>query len=160
MLVPATPLFAYSEEGPPISITSPDNGHTFAYASVKSHILYWNRKGQVLMARVVFTDALQNFGQPNEDTQEFRIPGVTYDPAKGLFWAVTKRGIAIPVARTKKVLFANTIEVLPNANVRIQRDRGLVTLILEAIPPDDPAMHPAPVDPNGSHKLDENKIFN
>jgi len=166
-LVLAATLFSFrvlfaQDDGPPISITSPDAATTFAYGTVKNHALVWNKSGKVLIARVTFTDAEQNLGQPNDDTHEFRLPGVSFDEAKGIFFATSAKGEVIPVAHIKKTLFIKSIEVLPNANIRILHPRGNVTVTLEAISPDDPAMHPAPAnfDPAATHQVDIKKILN
>jgi hypothetical protein len=150
------------DDGPPISITSPDAAATFAYGTVKNHALIWNKSGKVLIARVTFTDAEQNLGQPNDDTHEFRLPGVSFDEAKGVFFATLAKGEMIPVAHIKKTLFIKSIETVPSAHIRILHPRGDVTVILEAISPNDPAMHPAPAnpDPDATHKVDINKILN
>jgi hypothetical protein len=66
----------------------------------------------------------------------------------------------IPVARLQKELFLKTIEVLPNARVRILRQKGNVSVILEAISPNDPAMHPGPGHPDGEHAVDIRQILN
>jgi hypothetical protein len=151
---------AAPDDGPPISITSPDAGTTFAYGTVKAHALIWNKSQKMLIARVTFTDAEQNLGQPNDDTHEFRFPGVSFDEAKGVFFATTAKGETIPVARIKKVLFLKTIETTANANIRIIHPRGNITVILEAISPSDPAMNPAPGNPDGTHQVDINKVLN
>jgi len=150
------------DDGPPISITSPDVATTFAFGTVKNRALFWNKSGKVLIARVTFTDAEQNSGQSNEDTHDFRLPGISFDEAKGVFMATTAKGEVIPVARIKKTLFIKSIEVLPNAVVRILHPRGNVTVILEAISPNDPAMHPTPAnaDSDATHKVDIDKILN
>ena len=86
---------------------------------------------------------------------------MTLDEAKGIFFATSAKGEVIPIARLKKTLFLKTIEVLPNAAVRIQHPRGDITVILEAISPNDPAMHAQPgTNPNGTHQLDLNKLLN
>src|SRR4051812_27712869 len=91
VLLPSGYLFA-EEEGPPISIKSPDTAVTFAYGSIKDRALIWKKKDKVLVARVTFTDAQQNNGQANDDTHEFKLPGVCLDETKGLFYAVTPKG--------------------------------------------------------------------
>jgi hypothetical protein len=53
------------------------------------------------------------------------------------------------VARPKKVLFLTSIEPLPNARVRIFHDHGELSVMLEAISPNDPAMHPKPAPADG-----------
>jgi hypothetical protein len=151
------------DDGPPISITSPDAAMTFATGTVKSHDLIWNKSRKVLIARVTFTDAEQNLGQVNDDTHEFRLPRISFDAAKGVFFATTAKGEIIPVAHFKKILFIKSIETLPNAVIRIVHPTGgNVTVILEAISPNDPAMHsgPANSDPDGTHQVDIDKIRN
>jgi hypothetical protein len=150
------------DDGPPISITSPDTATTFSYGEIKNHALIWNKNEKMLIAWVTFTDADQNLGPSNEDTHEFRLPGVRFDETKGIFLATTAKGEIIPVARITKTLFIKSIEVLPNARVRILHPKGEVTVILEAISPNDPAMHPPPVnsDPDATHQVDIDKIVN
>ena len=120
------------------------------------------QKRDGLVVRVTFTDAESSSGTPTEDTHEYRLPGVSFDETKGISsTATTAKGEVIPVAHFKKVLFIKSIETTPNAVVRIIHPRGgNVTVILEAISPNDPAMHPAPTDPDGTHKVDIDKILN
>jgi hypothetical protein len=161
LILSASTALSAEDDGPPIAITSPDAGATFALGTIKSRSMYWNKSGKVLVVRVTFTDAESSVGTPNEDMHEYRLPGVSFDEAKGVFTATTAKGEVIPVAHFKKVLFIKTIETTPNAVVRIIHPRGgNVTVILEAISPNDPAMHPAPTDPDGTHKVDINKILN
>jgi hypothetical protein len=149
------------DDGPPISISSPDTGSTFVYGTLKGRQLYWDRRDKMLIARVTFTDAsLLDNNSPQDDTMEFRLPGVAFDEAQGVFSATSAKGDVIPIARIKKALFIKTIQVLPNARVRIIRDRGTVNVILEAISPNDPAMHPAPTDPDGTHAVSFDKLLN
>jgi len=166
-LILALPLFSFrafaaDDDGPPISITSPDTATTFAFGTIKNHALVWNKNEKVLIARVTFTDAEQTENIAQDDTHDFRLPGVGFDEAKGIFFATTAKGEVIPVAHFKKVLFIKTIETTPNAVVRILHPRGNVTVILEAISPNDPAMQPAPANsnPDATHKVDIDKILN
>ena len=157
----ASPALMAQDDGPPIAITSPDAGSTFARATIKSRSLYWSKKDKVLLVRVTFTDEESGNGQVNEDMHEFRLPGVSFDEAKGIFTATTAKGEVIPVAHFKKVLFIKSIETTPNAVVRIIHPRGgNVTVILEAISPNDPAMRAAPTDSDGTRKVDINQILN
>ena len=152
-------LFA-QDDGPPISITSPDFATTYALASIKSRSLYWSKRDKVLVARVTFTDVTESSGQANDDSHDFRLPGITYNEAKGLFFATTAKGEAIPVAHFKKVLFMKSLETTPNAVIRVIHPKGNVKVILEAISPDDPAMRSAPPDPDSTQKVDIDKILN
>jgi hypothetical protein len=151
------PLFAQQSEeaGPLISITSPDTGTTFAFGSIKSRALIWNKKEKMLSAQVTFVDSEDGQLRNEEDTHSFRLPGVTFDEARGLFLATSPRGELIPVARVKKELFFFTIQMLPNAVVRVQHPRGNLTVVLEAIRPDDPALRSSGAgDSNGTHPVD------
>jgi hypothetical protein len=150
------------DEGPPISITSPDTGSTFVYGTLKGRQLYWNKSQKLLIARVTYTDAsLLDNNSAQDDTMEFRLPGVAFDEAHGVFTATTAKGETIPIAHLKKAIFGiKSIEILPNARVRIIHDHGAVSVILEAISPNDPAMHPAPSNPDGEHLMNPNQLFN
>jgi hypothetical protein len=158
LVLPARTLRA--DDGPPIAITSPDTAVTFAYGAIKQRSLFWDGKDKLLIARVVFTDAQSNEGAAQEDQEQFRLPGVSFDETKGIFFALSARGEAIPVACVKKTLFFKSIEVLPNALIRVQHPRGNVTVILEAISPDD-LKHAKPVDtnPDDTHPMDINSIL-
>lgn len=123
--------------------------------------MVWDKKNQVLTVHVTFTDAEQNLGDPNDDQHQFRLPGIKFDEAKGLFYAISAKGEAIPVAHMKKVAFFKVVEATPNAVVRIQHPSGIITVSLEAISPNDPAMHAPPPDtnPDDTHKVDPGSIL-
>jgi hypothetical protein len=137
------------DDGPPISITSPDAATTYAYSSIKEHELFWDKKTQTLIARVVFTPVDSDSASADDDSHNFRLPGVTFDHATGIFSAVTAAGDSIPVAKIRKRLFLTIIETLPNAVVRIHHERGQVSVVMEAVRPDSPEMRaPAPDQPH------------
>ena len=92
---------------------------------------------------MTFVDENPSSSTQTDDTHDFRLPGITLDEAKGVFTATTAQGEVIAVARYKNVLFIKTIVTTPNAAVRVLHPRGNITVILEAIRPDDPAMRPA-----------------
>jgi hypothetical protein len=148
------------DDGPPIAITSPDTGSTYIYGTLKGRQLYYNKQNRMLFARVTFTDSELADSTPQDDTMDFRLPGVSFDEARGLFSATTAKGEVIPIAHIKKTLFIKSIEILPNARVRVIRDHGNVSVILEAISPNDPAMHPAPINPDGTHSEKESQLLN
>lgn len=153
---------APGDDGPPISITSPDTGTTYALATIKNRSISWNKRDHVLIVNVTFVELdSDSNNQFLDDTHEFRLPGVSLDEAKGLFYATSAKGEQIPVAHFKKVLFMKTIETTPNAVVRIIHPKGGdVTVILEAISPNDPAMHSSDVGPDAPHSVDLPKLFN
>ena len=149
------------DDGPPIAITSPDKGSTYVLGKIKNHQLYWSKSQKMLIARVTFTDEDSTMTTPQDDVHEFRLPGISFDEAKGIFTATTAKGEVIPIAHFKKVLFVKSIETLPNAAVRVVHPHGDITVTLEAISPNDPAMHAAPAntDPDGTHQVDINSIL-
>jgi hypothetical protein len=135
LLVAHGPAWAQDEE-PAVVITSPDTATTFPRADVQHHVLLWDSRTGQLFAHVVFVQIDQDdTGASNEDTHDFRLPGVTFDEKKGVFLAPSSQGDLIPVARIKKTLFLKTIEPLPNARVRIEHPHGNVSVVLEAIRP-------------------------
>jgi hypothetical protein len=153
------PLFAEDASGPVISIVSPDVASTFAFGTMTKRALIWSESTQTLLAEVTFEDEQQSTNQANEDTHRFRLPGVTLDKAHGIFYATSSKGEVIPVARKKKALFFSTIEVLPNAIVRVSHPRGQVMVTLEAIRPSDLARikkeqaSSNPDNPDGTHSI-------
>jgi hypothetical protein len=156
-----SPRLAFAQDnGPPISITSPDAGSTYVYATLKNRSLLWSKRDQMLVARLTFAQIDDSGGTIEDDTLEFRLPGITFDEAKGVYSAKSAQGEVIPIARVKKQLFLKTIEILPNAHVRIIRQKGNVSVILEAISPNDPAMHPGPSNPDAEHAEDIRQILN
>jgi hypothetical protein len=154
-------LASAQDDGPPIVITSPDSGTTYSLAMIKTHTLFWNPSQKVLVARVTFIEVDQDPTQSSDDTHEFRLPGVSFDEAKGLFTATTAKGEVIPIAHFKKTLFLKSLQVLPNAHIRILHPRGVISVVLEAISPNDPAMHPAhdDSDSDATHSVDIDKIL-
>ena len=148
------------DDGPPISITSPDTATTFAYGTIKHHALIWNK--DTLIARITFTDVDLTTQEADDDTHEFRLPGITFDSAKGIFYAQSAKGEMIPVAHIKKSLFLKSIETLPNASVRVIHPKGMITVILEAISPNDPALHPpaGSSDSDAPRQIDIKSILN
>ena len=140
LLACAPALRAQDAETPPIVITSPDDATTFAFGSVKEHSLIWDKKSAQLMARIVFVDEDRESSQSDEDLHFFRLPGVSFDATKGIFYATSAKGEIIPVAHLRHQLFVTAIQTLPNAVVRIQHPRGRISVILEALEPNDPAL--------------------
>ena len=153
--------FAWAGEqefSPLISIDSPDTATTYQLGSIKHHGLLWNDATQTMSAEVTFEDVDRTGPEPDEDTHRFRIPGITLNKAQGIFYAASPSGETVPVARRKKTFFLPSIEILPNAVVRIFHHRGEVSVRLEAIRPSDLARvrkEQAPTDTNadGSHTI-------
>ena len=145
----ATGRLPAEDDEPPISITSPDHATTYVYASIQQHALLWDKRSGLLLAHIVFVPVDQEGASGDNDAHDFRLPGVTFDEKKGLFFATTAKGEVIPIARIKKTLFLKSIETLPNAVVRVEHPRGSVSVVLEAIHPNDKALRPTPASAAG-----------
>jgi hypothetical protein len=161
VLAAAPPAVAF-DDGPPISITSPDEARTFVLATLKEHSLFWNKRSHQLYARLVFAEIDQDGGSANDDAHDFLLPGVTLDETKGIFFAKSAKGEVIPVAHLRKALFFSTIETLPNSVVRVLHSHGNVNVVLEAIRPDDPAMRTAGSpggDPSDTQAVDIHQVL-
>ena len=103
LLLALLPISARADDQAPISISSPDVASTFVFAKIKSHALVWDRKTSTLLARVTAMDDTSDGSmQAEEDTHDFRLPGVTFDASRQLYVAVSAKGEVIPVARPKK----------------------------------------------------------
>jgi len=158
-------LLTAFDDGPPISIASPDHATTYPRAQIKTHTLLWYAKQKMLVACVTFTDAMQNNGMSHDDTYYFHLPGISFDEAKGIFTATSAKGEVIPVARIKKTLFIKSIQVTPNANVRIVYPGGDIAVTLLALSPNDPALREPPKpdsssNSDGTHDVDLKTLMN
>jgi len=124
------------DDKPPVSIPSPFSGKTFAYGVMKAHHLVW--VDQMLIARLTYSNSLHENTNREEEDLDFPLPGVTLDRASGVFYAPSTTGELIPVAHFKKVLFNQSVQLLPNAVVRtVHNSEGEINVILEAIRPAD-----------------------
>jgi hypothetical protein len=115
-----------------ISITSPDHVQTFAYGETLWHQLYGER-GQ-LAARITFSNlAYAGDEEPRRDESfDFRFPGVQFDPARRTFFASSRRGELIPVARFRNDPNFGWIDLAPGAKIYLLKESGRVTTILTA----------------------------
>jgi hypothetical protein len=154
----ALPLAA-QENSPPISITSPDTASTFVQSTIKHRALIWDDATKTLSAEVTFVDDQQDSLQPNDDTHRFRLPGIAFDPAHGIFYATAATGEKIPVAQKKKTWFLTSIEPLPNAAVRVIHRHGVATVTLEAIRPADLAKQKPTTNADGTHSVDLRQLL-
>ncbi len=152
-------LRAEQEFSPVISIDSPDTATTYPLGTIKHRALVWNDATQTLSAEVTFVPIDRTSSEDTDDTHHFRIPGITLDKARGIFYATSPGGEAVPVAQRKKILFLTTIEILPSAVVRVFHREGNVTVRLEAIRPSELAhvqkeQPPSDTNADGSHTID------
>src|SRR5579871_210063 len=134
----ALPLAA-DDQAPPVVINSPDTATTFTYGTIKHRQLVWSDAKKTLYAEVTFVDEQPNDLQAEDDTHRFSLPGVKFDQPHGIFYVTTAQGEVIPIAQRKKAFLVSTIDVLPNAIVRVFHHRGNVSVTLEAIRPADVA---------------------
>ena len=67
---------------------------------------------------------------PHDDTLAFSLPGVRYDQANNLFFAMSKDGQRTPIAKFTTVLFGKKIQLLPGAAIYAQQLHGNVSVKL------------------------------
>jgi hypothetical protein len=116
-----------------IGITSPDHPQTFAYGEMIWHQLYECTNGE-LGARITFSN-LPYVGDDTPRTDEpfdFHFPGVRVDSARGTFFARSRRGELIPVARIRQFPLYDWIDLSPGAKIYLLKDHGRVTATLTA----------------------------
>jgi len=118
--------------------TSPDQGQTHASSSIESRGLHWDARDQKLTAVITYSN--RNYEaplvHPHDDTLAFALPGVRYDQANNVFYATSKDGQRIPVAKFTTVLFAKKIQLLPGAAIYAQQVHGNVSVKLVTGEPD------------------------
>jgi hypothetical protein len=114
------------------SIISPNHPQTFTYGEMIWHQLYQGTSGE-LTARITFS----NRPYVGDDTPrmdepfDFRFPGVQVDSARGIFFAKSRQGELIPVARIRQ--FPSCwIDLSPGAKIYLLKDRGRVSATLTA----------------------------
>jgi hypothetical protein len=115
-----------------VLITSPTQGETTASASIESRGLHWNEHKQTLTAVITYSN--KNYESPavhpHDDTLAFALPGVRYDQAANVFYAVSRNGERTPVAKFQPVLFGKKIQLLPGATIYAQQIHGDVSVKL------------------------------
>lgn len=117
-----------------IAIASPHHPQTFAYGEMIGHQLYLPCVNGDLVARVTFSNSpYAGDNEPRRDESfDFDFPGVRFDPAQRIFFARNGHGELIPVARFRKNLFLDNVDLAPGAKIYLLKDSGRVTAILTA----------------------------
>ena len=117
-----------------VAIASPQHPQTFAYGETISHQLYVLCVNGELVARITFSNLpYAGDGEPRRDESfDFHFPGVRYDSRQGIFLAKNDHGELIPVARMRKGIFLNGIDLASGAKMYVLKESGRVTAILAA----------------------------
>jgi hypothetical protein len=117
-----------------ISITSPDHAQTFAYGEMNWHQLYLGPTARNLVARITFTNSpYASDDDPRRDESfDFRFPGVQFDSARRIFFARSRHGELIPVARFREGLGCEWADLAPGAKIYLLKESGRVTATLTA----------------------------
>jgi hypothetical protein len=117
-----------------ISVTSPDHAQTFAYGEMIWHQLYLDRTAGELAARITFSN-LPYVGDdtPRRDESfDFRFPGAQFDSARRTFFASSRHGELIPVARFREGLACGWVDMAAGAKIYLVKESGRVTATLTA----------------------------
>ena len=122
---------------PAVEVASPNHVEIYAKSSVTQHTLYWDKQRGELMVSLQFSDSEYTDTTAHDETFDFPIPGVVFDPKSGLFTIDDGRGNPLPVARRHTVVFIPEIEPAPNAAFRIRRDdNGKIGVVLTVYRPE------------------------
>jgi hypothetical protein len=134
-----------------IAIASPHHPQTFAYGEIISHQLYAPCANEELVAQLTFSNLpYAGDDEPRRDESfDFHFPGVQFDSARRIFFARTRNGELIPVARFRKGFFLTGIDLAPGAKIYVLKESGRVTAILTA------SDHPR----TGSHWIEKDNNF-
>ena len=117
-----------------ISIPSPDHAQTFAYGEMISHQLDFDRTAGKLVARITFSNLpYAGDDEPRRDESfDFRFPGVQFDSARRTFFARSRHGELIPVARFRDAPACGWVDLAPGAKIYLLKESGRVTATLTA----------------------------
>jgi hypothetical protein len=115
------------------SVVSPDHHQTYAYGEMLGHQLYLE-PGRQLAARITFTNLpYASDDEPRRDESfDFRFPGIRFNPARRAFFVIDRRGEPIQVARFRRDLFCDWVDLAPGAKIYLLKQSGRVTAILTA----------------------------
>jgi hypothetical protein len=118
----------------PVVTRSPETAETYADNTILWHQLRSLSGSQALVATITFSNI--NYVSDNEprhdETFNFPLPGVKFDPQTGTFFVhgADRRTIAVAVLRRK--LFVKSIELLPNAQIQVTHCDGRIVVNLVA----------------------------
>ncbi|MDK3162337.1 hypothetical protein QPK87_38190 [Kamptonema cortianum] len=112
-------------------LLSPDVQQSYAYGSATSSWLQWDESSQTMTAIINYSNTpyVQNPNNIQTDELTFKIPGVTFDSATGLYSIPGKGGAKIPFAR-RNPTSQLTRRVLPLDSTRIVLDNMGGTFML------------------------------
>src|SRR5437868_15132416 len=111
------------------SIVSPDHPQTFAYGEMIWNQLYLQRAGGELAARITFSNLpYAGDDEPRRDESfDFRFPGVQFDSARRTFFARSRHGELIPVARFRDAPACGWVDLAPGAKIYLLKESGRMT---------------------------------
>ena len=128
---------ARSLQAAPVVINSPNHGETLSESSMLSQGLHWNARLQQLTAVITFSNEgyASDSTQRHDDTLAFVLPGVRYDQAENVFYAISRNGERTPIAKFGPMLFGKVIQLLPGATVYVEKSYGNISIKLVKAPP-------------------------
>jgi hypothetical protein len=122
--------FARADEPHFWTLTSPDHEQTFAYGMETNRV--WAQRGHHLQLQLNFTnDPFVDWDNPRQyDNFTFSFPNVKVGADGNTFYYQTSGGRSIPVAKRKSVFLGTEIKLLPNAELKVLKPHGYLTLVL------------------------------
>jgi hypothetical protein len=120
--------------GQQIAIASPDHAYTFAYGTAFSHQVDRDQVTDQLIARVTFSNyPYTTDRQPRcDETFDFRLPGLQFDPQRRIFFCRSRGNQSIPVAEYRPNLPYGGYQLSSFAQIFLVKRSGHVTAVLNA----------------------------
>ena len=120
------------------TLVSPDHEQTFAYGMETNRVLsQWGRDKHLAVLLSFTNDPFVDRNNPREyDNFTFSFPNVRLGKDGRTFYYHAPDGRLINVATRKSVFLGTEIRLLPNAELKVFKPHGYLTLVLAV---DDPA---------------------
>jgi hypothetical protein len=116
----------------PAVLRSPETVQTYADNSILWRQLRWWPASSQLVATITFSniDYVSRVEPRHDETFTFPLPGVKFTAKTGTFYVSGPQGEAIPVARLRRGLIGQTVELLPTTRMLVTNRSGRVAVRL------------------------------
>lgn len=116
----------------PTILRSPETAQTYADNSIFWRQLRWLPSSNQLVATITFSniDYVSRVEPRHDETFTFPLPGVRFTAKTGTVYVPGPQGHTIPVARLRRGLIGQTVELLPTARMLVTNRSGCVAVRL------------------------------
>ena len=129
---------AQEELDPIARLKSPDTRETFVYGDIKKRTLYWSEKKQEMSASITVSNAKYSGNSNDDESLDFRLPGVRFDKATNQFYVVmADTNKRIPFAEKKKAFMGSSILPARNIMIRVIKTGANVNVTVDVFAPEE-----------------------